>query len=496
MTNSFSRRVFLTGGAVALAGAARAAAPDVSLRPRARPAGLARATTAGAEALISQARLGGQVSFSVVSAETGRILEQHEAEAMQPPASVTKAITALYALDMLGAAYRFETRLLATGPVRDGILYGDLVLAGGGDPTLDTDALADLAARLKAAGIHEVRGKFRIYSGVLPFVRMLDDTQPEHVGYNPAISGLNLNFNRVHFGWARNGDGYDVTMDARTVKYRPEVAVARMSVVGRKSPVYTYADGGDHDEWTVASGALGNGGSRWLPVRKPGAYAGEVFAAFVRSNGIALDMAAPLQKLPGGSVLASHRSDPLRDILRDMLRYSNNLTAEVVGMSATAARNGGVQSLRGSAQAMTDWAGERLGVRHARLVDHSGLGLGSRLGAGGMARALARASEVGDLRPILRRFDLRDSQGRVDSAHPIEVEAKTGTLYFVSALAGYMTAPDGTELAFSILTANTDLRGGIDSRSDTRPPGARSWNRRSKQLQQKLIERWGTVYGS
>ena len=56
--------------------------------------------------------------------------------------------------------------------------------------------------------------------------------------------------------------------------------------------------------------------------------------------------------------------------------------------------------------------------------------------------------------------------------------------------------PGGRQVAFAILTADTDRRAKIDRATQERPVGARSWNRRSKRLQQALIERWGDVYGS
>lgn len=496
MSRVLSRRIFLGSALSAVAGAAWAGAPAVSLRPHPRPEGLNRRSAPGAEALIEAARLDGEVTFSVMDVKTGLVLEGRGETGGVPPASVTKAVTALYALNILGAEYRFATRLIATGPVENGVLKGDLVLAGGGDPTLDTDALAQMAADLKDKGVREVQGAFRVWGGALPFERVIDSSQPEHVGYNPSVSGLNLNFNRVHFEWKRGGSGYNVSMDARSERYRPAVTIARMAIAGRKAPIYTYKDAGDHDAWTVAKAALGNAGARWLPVRKPEAYAAEVFAVFARSQGIVLTPGAALRDAPEGEAIVVHRSAPLRDVLRDMLKYSNNLTAELVGLTATAARLGRVASLAASAQEMSRWARTELGMQGAGLVDHSGLGEQSRLSAGALAQALVRVHGDGQLKPILKDIALRDDNGGIDREHPVKVTAKTGTLYFVSSLAGYMTAPDGTELAFAIFCADTARRQQIDSRAAGRPAGAASWNRRAKQLQQKLIERWATIYGA
>jgi len=61
----------------------------------------------------------------------------------------------------------------------------------------------------------------------LPNLDEIDESQLDHLGYNPAISGLNLNFNRVHFEWKRAGGGYSIAMDARSELYKPAVTVAR-----------------------------------------------------------------------------------------------------------------------------------------------------------------------------------------------------------------------------------------------------------------------------
>ena len=491
-----SRRIFLSTAFAGLASPIWAAAPAISLRPKQRPQAALPRVAAGVEDLIAQANLGGHVAVTVIDVKSGLILEAVEPGLAQPPASVAKSITSLYALETLGAGYRFQTRLVATGPVVNGVIKGDLVLVGGGDPTLDTDALADMAARLKAAGVRAVRGKFRVYGGALPYIREISPDQPDFVGYNPSVSGLSLNYNRVYFEWKGSGGDYQILMDARSDKYRPDVRVARMSISDRQSPVYTYRDGGDHDKWTVARSALGKGGSRWLPVRKPEAYAGEVFATFARAHGIKLSKAKVMRKAPKGEVLVTRQSASLKVILRLMLKYSTNLTAEMVGLAATAARTGKAASLAASAREMTDWAKTALDMEDVRLADHSGLGGKSRLSAEAMAKVLAKVYKQDALKPILKKIVMRDEGGKPMKNHPIKVVAKTGTLYFVSALAGYMTAPDGTELAFAIFAADTKRRSALDPSAVGRPAGTRSWNKRAKKMQQKLIERWGAVYGS
>lgn len=488
---SFTRRALLQSFFATAALPAFATAPAVSLRP---PIGRGPAVPPSAAILAKEAGLKGRIAFAVLDAKTGAILEGQDAQTGIAPASVTKAITALYALDTLGPAHRFSTQVVATGGVRDGVVAGDLVLVGGGDPMTDTRALAVLATKLKEAGIREVKGAFQVYEGPIASLPTIDPDQPDHVGYSPAVAGIALNFNRVHFGWQRAAGKYTVTMDARAGRYRPEVDVARMKVVDRRAPIYTYSDGGGRDDWTVASGALGRDGSRWLPVRHPGLYAGEVFATLARSHGIVLGAPKLRPTAPQGIVLSKIESDPLSVILGAMLKYSNNLIAEMVGLAATYARIGRVETLALSAAEMNGWARATLGMQAPAFADHSGLGSAGRVTASDMVRGLGAVGYAELLRPMLTPVKLLDGQGRPVNEHPVQAEAKTGTLNFVSALAGYATAPGGRDLVFAIFAADEPTRAKISREERERPPGGRTYATRARRLQRQLIMRWGTVF--
>ncbi|SIN75511.1 D-alanyl-D-alanine carboxypeptidase/D-alanyl-D-alanine endopeptidase [Vannielia litorea] len=493
---TLSRRFVLAGLLTSAASCSLADAPERSLRPAAKPlseSGSARHAS-GAEALIEAAKLDGKVGFVVADSRTGQVLESHNPLLPLPPASTAKAITALFALERLGPGFRYATEVIATGPVAGGVVQGDIVLAGSGDPTLDTNRLAELAQRMRRAGVTGATGRIRVWEGALPSLRTIDAEQPDHVGYSPGISGLNLNFNRVHFEWKRAGSGYSVTMDARSDKYRPPVRTARMDVSNRDLPVYTYEQQGGVDRWTVASKALGKGGSRWLPVRNPGAYAGEVFHSLAAAQGIRAELGEPVSRRPQGTVLAQVLSDDLSTILRDMLQYSTNITAEVVGMTA-AGRGGSMpRSLRESGAGMARWLEARVGANKARFVDHSGLGAASEISCREMVEALTVLSPKLGLRSLLKPIPMRNSAGQVLDGHPLDIVAKTGTLNFVSALAGYVRAPDGTDLAFAMFMADEPRRNRLSKAERESPQGASAWNGRAKNLQLRLIERWGALY--
>ena len=506
-----SRRRLLGGlaGALALGLAAPAAAvaPSRAPRPPARPFAYPRVATAAATApasraaaapiaaLIDGARLGGRTGCMVIDMASGAVLEEHGADTALPPASVAKAPTALYAIFRLGLEHRFPTRVLARGgSIQGGVLRGDLVLQGGGDPALQTAELAALAQRLVQMGLRRVDGRLLVDDAALPAIPFIAHDQPVQAGYNPAIAGLNLNFNRVHFEWRQQAGNLRLSMDARSDREVPPVAVIGIEAVARQGPLYTHAETGAREMWTVARGALGANGSRWLPVRRPALYAGDVLRALLAARGCTVP---PPQAAPGagGTILAEHRSAPLPEMMRGMLRFSTNITAEAAGLAATRRQDGGVRTLAQSGAQMSAWLAARYGAQGLRFVDHSGLGVDSRVTPRAMARFLHAAGREGVLPDLLRPHPIRDAGGREIANHPVRVRAKTGTLSFASGLGGYIRTPAGRDLAFAIFSADVDRRARARQDGSEAPPGSRDWAQRARGLQQALIARWSVAQG-
>ena len=435
----------------------------------------------GAAAVIRSFSLTGQVSCALMDPETGVLLDAYSPEAKLPPASVTKALTAAYGLQKLGRDFQFVTRLSLQGRVRHGAFVGDVILTGSADPTLHTDDLVKFAKALQKTGIQRVKGRLLIVDNGFPYLREIDSSQLPQANYNPAIAGVNLNLNRVQFEWARQASGgYDLSMSAPGRIYRPQIPSIGMRVEERDAPSYAYQYATEREEWSVQRSALGKDGGRWLPARNPRRYAGEAFRVICAEMGIELPPPTIVEGQHPDAVMAvdiaQKNSRPYHEIAKSMLKLSTNLTAEVIGLTASGAPN-----LRQSAAALSQFA-QAHGMRGA-VVDHSGLSDQSRLTAGGLAMFMAWHHRNG-LADLLKPKILRD-KGKPMAG--VDLRVKTGTLNFVSTLSGYLTY-EGKSLGFAILTADMARREKV--KGNENPRGAKGWEARSRSLQYALLRDW------
>lgn len=431
--------------------------------------------------------------WMAVDLDTGEIVDQSQADSGFAPASVAKLPTAAFALDALGSDHRFETRMLATGVVRGGELQGDLVLQGGGDPEFDTDALLPMARDLASRGIHSISGDLLADGSALPQVSEITRAQEVEAAYNPSVSGLNLNFNRVHLKWdARKGNDR-LSVEAASARLSPPVEIVQVALASQPgAPLFSFQEQDGHEIWQMARWAYRGQAARWLPVKRPEIYAADVFRKLSVEQGIALPQPQLGQAPADADLLAVHRSRPLGDILRDMLKHSTNLTAEVTGSAATAAAGLQAQTLANSAEVMNAWAahvaGFPVGDPGFRFVNHSGLTLDSRVSPRRMVElltALARRAETGKGQlPGGVAGYLRDYNVGEKAPAGLQVAAKTGTMSYVRGLSGYVVTPKGRRLAFAIFSNDLARRGDGPERVD------QGWMGRAKAFERALIRSW------
>ncbi len=430
-------------------------------------------------------------AWLLVDAEDGEVLAAHRPDALMPPASVAKVPTALYALHLLGARHRFRTRLIATAPLEDGVLEGDLVLVGGGDPLLDTDGLGDMVAMLVAEGLRSVRGRFVVVAGALPEIDRVAADQPGHEGYNPAIAGLNLNFNRVRLDWSPGLDGPDFGFVAGGQRHQVPIAGIGGALAGTRPARHRMAEEGG-ERWTLPRQDLRGRGSVWLPVRDPVTHAAEVFRGLAAQAGIELPEPERGTEVPEGTVLAEVESPHLENMVGGMLRFSTNLTAEVLGLAASEARGAPAATLAELAAEMRDWLAETYGLDGAWFENHSGLSTQTMISPEETVRMLVAAR--GRLPGLMRDIPIRGAGGARFDARGVQVVAKTGTIHFASGLAGYMIGRDGRALAFAIFSADLDRRAGFDPQGADPPAGSGLWVRGARDLQHELLRDWAVRF--
>lgn len=478
--DNLSRRFVLTSGlafAAAPGFAQEGPAYSSGLRPMRRPQSLG--TRSDAAQLIRSANLSGVTS---VMAFDSQPLTEIGADRPLPPASVMKTLTAAYALDRLGSTHRFETRYWITGEMVEDTLHGDLWIEGRGDPTPTTDSLVVAIEDIKALGLRRVLGRLFVAGTQITPVDQIDPGQPVQVGYNPTLSGLMLNSNRVFMEWKRAGGRYTTKVEARGDTASPVARNIQVNVTSGQGAVWKHRIVDGTERWSLERSAMGEGGWRWLPVRAPEMYFGDTFQLLARDAGLILPPPHIGHRPPLARMLHRDTSADLPLVLKDTLRYSNNMYAEICGLQAT----GPMAARDVSAKAAQDWLGAR---GHKFLIrDHSGLLDTSRVAPRALAGFFADPQIKASLFDILKTYPLRrEDDSLIEGA---EVRAKTGSLNFVSTLAGYLIRPDGSHVTFAIQSADLPRRERIPRAQKEAPQGGRSWARRARKLQFDLIKSW------
>lgn len=448
-----------------------------------------------------------QVGYLVFDLSDGNILLEQNADRAYIPASLQKVPTMLYGLDRLGPWHRFSTRLLAQGKITNGKLVGDLYLKGGGDPFLASEDLLELIGQLNAYGVREVVGRFFYDESALPSLTELNPTQPRAVSYNPGLSALNLNFNVLELAWARDPKtgtlaAGAVSRSEATEVTADSVAIAMLPTSRGKAVPYLPSIGPEGESWFL-SPELSKKGQARVPVKLAALNAAQIFRKLALMQGISLPVPQAGIAPPGSQPLGEHESVPLVEAVKLILRYSNNLSAEIVALLASMHGQAPVSSLQESGQRIAAWLRQRVPQgdwQGLLLANGSGLSSLSRMTARQMATILFYGYSLHrqglDVPSLMAKPRWRKTLGKLQKKHGkhLTVRGKSGTIYFSRAYAGYLDTKGGRKVGFALFISDLNQRQVYDQTLNidqvVAPAGAAGWMKRAKKLEREMVSLW------
>jgi D-alanyl-D-alanine carboxypeptidase/D-alanyl-D-alanine-endopeptidase (penicillin-binding protein 4) len=323
------------------------------------------------------------------------------------PASTLKLLTASVALDILGADRTAETSVQVITPPVGGVIAGDVWLVGGGDPLLATEGyvkqfrrpqeprtpLESLADSIVAAGVTQITGRV-----------LGDESRFDTQRYVPS--------------WPQ--------------RYINAREIGPMSAL------------------SVNDGFID---SALTPAADPAASAAAELVGLLQQRGVTVGGSGSGAAPEGTVELAAIEGAPLRDVVGEDLRLSDNGTSELLLKEIGLAAAGTGSTLAGAAAVVTHLTEAGMPVDGLTVNDGSGLDRGNTatcelltavLDAAGPGSDLtAQMAVAGESGTLDTRFDGTVIEGKVI--------AKTGSLSGVVGLAGFAEATDGTDVTFAVL---------------------------------------------
>ncbi len=413
--------------------------------------------------------------IAVQSIASGEALYSLNPGRLLMPASAMKLVTLAAAADHLGWDHVFETQVLATGESDDGVLDGDLVVVGSGDPSLDdwdgkaSALFAAWAERLKARGIHTVGGRIVGDDNAFDDEGLGAGWTWEDLGasYAAGVGALQLNQNSARLTIVPGAEaGAPAGLAAEPASSSLEVS----------NELVTSAAGSDLTLWVrrlPGSPRLQVRGTvplgqppvfRAVSVDNPTRYFVEALRTALAANGIEVrGPGVDIDDLPNpparaeGLPLIVHRSPPLGELAATMMQNSQNMYAETLlkalgaGSEAPASVDAGLAVVR---QVLRRWEIEEDALL---IADGSGLSRYNLAAPEALTSLLLHVYRAEYLRdPFLAALPVAGQSGTLarrmtGTAADGRVRAKTGSFSNARTLAGYVTSADGEPIAFAIV---------------------------------------------
>ena len=391
------------------------------------------------------------------------------------PASTIKVLTTFVALDSLGPSYTWKTRVYRTGRLANGVLTGDLILVGGGDPYMTSERWWSFVQSLRETGLVKINGDIVIdntWFAPITGDRGDFDDKPWR-SYNVLPDALMVNFQTSRF-----------TLTVNPQRVRPQIVVNPLPsnlVLQNRATVgqgrcgganngITFNTPADEISTIIVGGkvpaACGSFSLARAIMTAPD-YAYGTFRTLWTQSGGAIDGGLRIAPLPAdATLLYSHDSLPMPEIIRLVNKYSNNVMARHLLLTLGAEKFGPPATAQNGRDAVQLWLADHdIRIPGLALDNGSGLSRNERITARGLADVLdvawhspfmpefAASLPLSAVDGTLRnRFRSAGMQGRL--------RLKTGRIDDVSGLAGFVNAASGKTYVVAILINHPGTQNG------------------------------------
>ena len=377
------------------------------------------------------------------------------ADAPINPASLTKLLTTYAALDLLGPAWTWSTPVWLQGPINDGVLDGNLVIKGSGDPKLVLERLWLMLRKVRALGVRQIRGDIVLdrSSFIVPEQNPADfDGEPLRP-YNVSADALLLNYKTVTLTFTP-----DPARAAAFVGVEPPLAGVRVDA----SVPFSAGPPSGCGDWRSELGAQFDDPARirltgtfnpscaekaWpIAYVDPRTYNARALLGIWHETGGTLagsvrDGIAPAS--PPSFVMSS---PPLAEVVRDINKFSNNVMAQQLFLTLALVQRGSGTPENGRA-VLREWIAERFGAQAAAglVIDNgSGLSRDTRVSVRLLARTLQSAWAAPVMPELIASLPINGLDGTARFRSPlVRAHLKTGSLRDVRGVAGYVLGDSG-----------------------------------------------------
>ncbi len=374
----------------------------------------------------------------------------HQAQVRVNPASLMKLATTTAALDTLGPAFVWRTPVFIDGPVREGVLHGNVYVRGSGDPRLVVERLWLLMRRIQGLGIQKIQGDIvldRTVFEVPPRDAASFDGEPLRP-YNAAPDALLLNFKSLLIQFvpdrAANVARVQVEPPLAGVQFPATVPLSTGDCSDYRSLLR--ADWSDATRIRFAGNYPAVCGEKAWPIAyaAPQHFAARAIAGMWQQIGGQLSGQVREGNVPANlQPVLSVESASLAETIRDINKYSNNVMAQQLFLTLSQQQRG-VGSFDASREVMQRWWRDRVGGELPTFDNGSGLSRDERISAQALARLLQVAWASPSMSELMSSLPVTGLDGTLKrSKAQASAHLKTGSLRDVAGVAGFVDTASG-----------------------------------------------------